>query len=92
MIMSEELRDDSEYADICEDVKEECSKYGSVKSLVIPRMQDGYPSSSEGAVYVEFYERAMAKQAGQALSGRKFANRIVNVDYVSIWLYGKSIS
>ncbi|KAI8996555.1 hypothetical protein BD414DRAFT_505936 [Trametes punicea] len=37
MVVPEELADDSEYADIYEDVKEECEKYGTVEDLRIPR-------------------------------------------------------
>lgn len=37
MVVPEELQDDQEYADIYEDVKEECSKYGIVADLRIPR-------------------------------------------------------
>ncbi|KAL4242435.1 Splicing factor U2AF subunit [Abortiporus biennis] len=37
MVVPEELNDDQEYADIYEDVKEECSKYGEVLDLRIPR-------------------------------------------------------
>lgn len=37
MVVPEELIDDGEYADILEDVKEECGKYGPVDDLRIPR-------------------------------------------------------
>ncbi|EJF64234.1 hypothetical protein DICSQDRAFT_144911 [Dichomitus squalens LYAD-421 SS1] len=37
MVVPEELQDDQEYADILEDVKEECGKYGEVEDLRIPR-------------------------------------------------------
>ena len=37
MVVPEELTDDSEYADLYEDVKEECEKYGSVEDLRVPR-------------------------------------------------------
>ena len=36
-VVPEELVDDQEYADILEDVKEECGKYGPVADLRIPR-------------------------------------------------------
>lgn len=38
-----ELADDEEYSEILEDMKEECGKYGAIKSLVIPR-----PNTSGG--------------------------------------------
>lgn len=37
MVDPEELRDDEEYEDIKEDIKDECSKYGVVRSIEIPR-------------------------------------------------------
>ncbi|KAF8737769.1 hypothetical protein AX14_012335 [Amanita brunnescens Koide BX004] len=37
MVTSEDLIDDQEYGDIYEDVKDECSKYGEVEDLRIPR-------------------------------------------------------
>lgn len=37
MVTAEELTDEEEYEDILEDIKDECNKYGVVKSLEIPR-------------------------------------------------------
>ncbi|TFK51760.1 hypothetical protein OE88DRAFT_1712269 [Heliocybe sulcata] len=37
MVTAEDLVDDQEYSDIYEDVKEECSRYGEVEDLRIPR-------------------------------------------------------
>jgi splicing factor U2AF subunit len=37
MVTPDDLTDDQEYGDIYEDVKEECSKYGPVEDLRIPR-------------------------------------------------------
>lgn len=37
MVVPEDLMDDQEYGDLYEDVKEECSKYGVVEDLRIPR-------------------------------------------------------
>ncbi len=36
-VTPEELADDGEYGEIVEDMKEECGKYGALRSLVIPR-------------------------------------------------------
>lgn len=41
MMAPEELLDDDEYEEIVEDVRDECSKYGAVKSIEIPRPVDG---------------------------------------------------
>ncbi|KAF8715609.1 RNA recognition motif protein [Rhizoctonia solani] len=37
MVAPEDLTDDGEYTEIVEDVREECSKFGPVRSLAIPR-------------------------------------------------------
>ncbi|TFK25626.1 hypothetical protein FA15DRAFT_639148 [Coprinopsis marcescibilis] len=37
MVTSDDLHDDGEYGDLYEDIKEECSKYGDVEDLRIPR-------------------------------------------------------
>lgn len=37
MVTPDELTDEEEYEDILEDIKEECNKYGVVRSLEIPR-------------------------------------------------------
>jgi splicing factor U2AF subunit len=83
MVTREELNDDGEYQDILEDVKAECSDHGRVMSIVIPRERDGYPSSAVGSIFVEFSDDNMSRAAAMALSGRKFAERTVMVDYVS---------
>ncbi|XP_027562623.1 splicing factor U2AF 65 kDa subunit-like [Neopelma chrysocephalum] len=41
MVLPEELLDDEEYEEIVEDVRDECGKYGTVKSIEIPRPVDG---------------------------------------------------
>jgi splicing factor U2AF subunit len=41
MVTPDELKDEEEYEDILEDIKEECNKYGVVRSIEIPRPIDG---------------------------------------------------
>lgn len=41
MVMLEELLDDEDYEEILEDIRKECSKYGTVRSIEIPRPVDG---------------------------------------------------
>ena len=40
MLDVEELRDDVEYGEIMEDMREECGKFGRIESIVIPRPDD----------------------------------------------------
>ena len=50
MVTEEELRDEEEYEDILEDIREECSKYGDVRSLEIPRPLPGVDVPGVGKV------------------------------------------
>uniref|UniRef100_V9KME5 Splicing factor U2AF subunit n=1 Tax=Callorhinchus milii TaxID=7868 RepID=V9KME5_CALMI len=81
MISPEELIDDEEYEEIVEDVREECSKYGIVKSIEIPRPIDGLEVPGCGKIFVEFVSVMDCQKAMQGLAGRKFANRVVVTKY-----------
>ncbi|CAF0971396.1 unnamed protein product [Rotaria sordida] len=81
MVTEDELRDDEEYEDIMEDVREECGKYGFVKSLEIPRPIQGVDVPGVGKIFVEFTSISECQKAQQALTGRKFANRVVVTSY-----------
>ncbi|XP_048058060.1 U2 small nuclear RNA auxiliary factor 2b isoform X1 [Chanodichthys erythropterus] len=81
MVAPEELLDDEEYEEIVEDVKEECSKYGQVKSIEIPRPVDGLDIPGTGKIFVEFTSVYDSQKAMQGLTGRKFANRVVVTKY-----------
>jgi len=50
------LNDDEEYEDILEDIREECAKYGPVKSLEIPRPIDGVEVPGLGKVWDLLFE------------------------------------
>ena len=81
MVTSAEVNDDNEFEDIVEDVRGECSTYGTVLQVLIPRSKEGFPHEVEGHVFVEFLSSSEAARAALALSGRKFADRLVAVDY-----------
>ncbi|MEN2496820.1 MAG: U2 small nuclear RNA auxiliary factor 2 [Marteilia pararefringens] len=77
IIEVDDLRDDEEYEDICEDIRQECEKFGTVVSLEIPRPVDGQEVQGLGKVYVEFENKAGCSKAFEYLSGRKFSNKVV---------------
>lgn len=78
MVTPEELRDDEEYEEILEDIREECNRHGAVRSVEIPRPLEGVDDvPGVGKVFVEFMSTTDCVHAQQALTGRKFANRIV---------------
>ena len=66
MVVEEELVDEEEYEDILEDIREECGKFGEVKSIEIPRPVPGVevPGKSAGKVneiLFEMVSQAVAK-------------------------------
>ncbi|XP_051989094.1 splicing factor U2AF 65 kDa subunit-like isoform X2 [Xyrauchen texanus] len=77
MVMPEELLADDDYEEILEDIREECCKYGTVRSIEIPRPVDGVEVPGCGKIFVEYMTAAECQKAMQALTGRKFANRVV---------------
>jgi len=91
MITEEELLDDEEFEDIMEDVKEECAKFGPVKSVEIPRPRAGQEVTGVGKVFVEFTNLEGCNKAMNALSGRKFASRVVLTSFYDPELYQNRI-
>lgn len=69
-------------AEICEDVQDECSKFGKVVELKVPRPSGGSrQSTGVGKIYVKFDSEESATKALTALAGRKFADRTVVSTY-----------
>lgn len=87
MVLPSELLDNDEYEDIRTDIKQECAKYGKVKSLKIPRPSDELPQGGCGKVFVRFESIDDCKKALNALSGRKFSGRIVMTSFYDLDKY-----
>ncbi|RDW78153.1 U2 snRNP auxilliary factor [Coleophoma crateriformis] len=84
MVTAEELIDNDDYEEICEDVKEECEKYGKVLDMKVPRPSGGSrQSNGVGKIFVKFDTPESAGKALRTLAGRKFADRTVVVTYFS---------
>ncbi|KAJ5763095.1 hypothetical protein N7533_001776 [Penicillium manginii] len=82
MVTVDELLDNDDYEEILEDVGEECSKYGKVLSLKVPRPSGGSrQTAGVGKIYVKFDTEQSATSALKALAGRKFSDRTVVVSY-----------
>ena len=80
-VTADELKEDDEYEDIVEDIREECNRYGIVRSVEIPRPVEGVEVPGEGKVFVEFNSVLDSQKAQQNLTGRKFVNRVVVTSY-----------
>ncbi|XP_068671737.1 splicing factor U2AF 50 kDa subunit-like isoform X1 [Montipora capricornis] len=87
MVETDELMDDEEYEEIYEDVRTECSKYGKVVSLEIPRPVEDFEPPGCGKIYIEFSSPDDSKNAAQSLAGRKFANRVVVTSFYQPEMY-----
>jgi splicing factor U2AF subunit len=83
MVTREELIDDEEYADIYEDVMDECTKFGKVIQLVIPRPIEGQEVSGVGKIIVEYMELESTQRAQESLAGRIFGGRTVVTSYLT---------
>ncbi|OTA02383.1 splicing factor U2AF 65 kDa subunit [Trichoderma parareesei] len=82
MVTPEELLDNDDYEEICEDVQDECSKFGKVVELKVPRPTGGSrQSAGVGKIFVKFDSVESATKALTALAGRKFADRTVVSTY-----------
>lgn len=78
------IDDESKYKEISEDIKIECSKYGKVLDVFMPRKDiDDNILPGNGNAYVEFSTVDECKQARKFLVGSRFNNRIVTMVYFS---------
>ena len=80
MVTAEDVADDEEHADIVEDTKEECGKFGAVNSVVIPRPGQ----AGTGFVFVCFGTPQEAQAASQALAGRTFDGKRVEASFYDV--------
>ncbi|KAI5291528.1 hypothetical protein KEM54_003949 [Ascosphaera aggregata] len=84
MVTPEELMDNDDYAEILEDVQDECSKYGTILELKIPRPSSNMKhNAGVGKIFVKFDTQESAEKALRALAGRKFSDRTVISTYFS---------
>jgi splicing factor U2AF subunit len=77
MVTGPDLEDDEEFRDILEDTREECSKFGEVIEVVIPRGSE----TGVGLILVEFRDAREAHKAATALAGRTFDGRRVEASF-----------
>ncbi|KAJ4981611.1 hypothetical protein NE237_032448 [Protea cynaroides] len=82
VVSVDELRDDEEYEEILEDMREESRKFGSLVNLLVPRPNpNGVPIPGVGKVFLEYADTAGSAKAKAALGGRKFGGRTVVAIY-----------
>jgi splicing factor U2AF subunit len=82
MVTPEELEDDEEFKDIWEDIADECSKFGTVVDMKIPRPNQGGDVPGLGLIFVRYESKDQTLEALNALAGRKFADRTVVATFI----------
>lgn len=76
------MASDAFHIEICDDVREECSKFGTILELKVPRPVGGSrQSAGVGKIFVKFDTTDACTKALRALAGRKFADRTVVATY-----------
>jgi RNA recognition motif-containing protein len=75
-ITDEELANDEDYEEILEDTKDECSGFGMLKNIEIPRTGDG-----KGRIFLEYLSKDDAANAIKQLQGRTFDGKKVEATY-----------
>eukprot|EP00978_Attheya_sp_CCMP212_P010185 scaffold24468_cov47-Attheya_sp.AAC.1 len=72
MLTMQDLTNDEEYGEILEDTKEECSQFGALKNIIIPRSGVGATK-----IFLEYMTNDDAQKAITGLAGRTFDGRKV---------------
>ncbi|MEW5299803.1 MAG: hypothetical protein WDW36_002780 [Sanguina aurantia] len=91
MVNAEVLADDLEYADVMEDLRDECNRHApdSVVLVKVPRPPQPELSAqfmgvgNYGRAYVQFKAPESATLAKDAIHGRMFAGAVVQISYLS---------
>jgi len=88
-INPEDLKNEVIYQELSKDIKDECSKYGNVLNVKIPKPSEDYRrnlkslDTSIGKIFVKFENEEGAKRASKLLNGRKYHERTVLVSFLS---------
>lgn len=77
MLSPQDLEDETEYQDILEDTQEECSQFGALKSVIIPKKAEVGATK----IFLEYMSTDDAAKAIQGLAGRTFDGRKVTAAY-----------
>ena len=72
MLTAQDLESNEDYEEIMEDTKDECSQFGSLRSVIIPRSGPGVTK-----IFLEYISNDDAAKAIQGLAGRTFDGRKV---------------
>mmetsp|Transcript_6283 Transcript_6283/g.9248 ORF Transcript_6283/g.9248 Transcript_6283/m.9248 type:complete len:352 (-) Transcript_6283:570-1625(-) len=79
MVTMEDLASEEEYKEILEDTGEECSQFGELVSIQMPKAHEAGATK----IFLEYASTEDALKAIQSLAGRTFDGRSVEADYYS---------
>ena len=77
MLTTDDLNNPDEYQEVMDDTREQCSEFGTLKSVIIPRL--GEPGATK--IFLEYESLTDAAAAVQELQGRTFDGRLVEATY-----------
>mmetsp|Transcript_43653 Transcript_43653/g.52891 ORF Transcript_43653/g.52891 Transcript_43653/m.52891 type:complete len:90 (-) Transcript_43653:195-464(-) len=77
MLTSDDLDSDQDYNEIMEDTKDECSQFGDLKNIIIPRSGLGATK-----IFLEYNTSEDAAKAIKALAGRTFDGRTIDASFM----------
>jgi hypothetical protein len=82
MVTLSEVMEDDYYIDVLQDIRNEFSQYGLVKSIVIPRQNNtGNSAESESPIFMEMNSITDAKNAVVNVKGRIFNDRYLDIKF-----------
>jgi hypothetical protein len=77
MLSMDDLNNPEEYQDIMDDTKEQCSEFGTLQSVIIPRNDE----MGATKIFLEYHTIEDAAKAIAGLQGRTFDGRLVEATY-----------
>lgn len=90
MVTADVLADDEEYAEVIQDLHEECGKYGAITRVFVPRPPNPsflaasvYGTGNYGKAFVAFSDAGGAAASKAAIHGRMFAGVSLQVNFVT---------
>ena len=70
-----QLEVDEEFKELQEDIQNECSKYGKVLSMKIPRPMQGFSVPGIGKIFIEYDNCEQAKEAKKVINSKLGTHR-----------------
>merc|ERR1711966_512662 len=74
--------DDSDFKEVCDDMKQGCSAHGSLHSafIVTPQLQPQIPGSNIADVFLHFEDNKMAGMCIGKMTGRKYDGKPITIE------------